>query len=390
MVKEKKVITKYDVLVIGGGIIGASVLYQLAKYKLKLLLVESNPTFAAETSRGNSGVIHGGFDPEPHKVEAKMNVLGNKLWTTELFGDLSFPRRKIDSLVVAFDHQEMQHIKKLYERGLQNQVSKNHLSIIDQKQLFKDHPHLNPQVVGALKCTSSWIIDPVKATLTLIGASVNNSAKVWLSSEVTAIKYQANQLFEVSLADGKVIYARNIVNAAGHGADLVANLAGYHDFEQKILRGEYRILDKSEFHKVNAVYFKVPNIYGKGVIVAPTLDGRVLVGPTAEGGIGKNDVSLVTQEKYNLIGKIGHDLLPSLQLDRTVMTIAGSRPIDIATNDFVIGYAQGNKHFINAGGMQSPGISSAPAVAYQIVQLIKENGTKMELKANFKPKFTIF
>lgn len=171
---------------------------------------------------------------------------------------------------------------------------------------------------------------------------------------------------------------------------MVANLAGYHDFEQKILRGEYRILDKSEFHKVNAVYFKVPNIYGKGVIVAPTLDGRVLVGPTAEGGIDKNDVSLVTQEKYNLIGKIGHDLLPSLQLDRTVMTIAGSRPIDIATNDFVIGYAQGNKHFINAGGMQSPGISSAPAVAYQIVQLIKENGTKMELKANFKPKFTIF
>lgn len=389
MDNKSNIKNKYDVLIIGGGIVGANILYQLSKYDLKLLLVEANPTFATETSRGNSGVIHGGFDPEPHKVEAKMNVLGNKLWVQEIFPDVVFPRRKIDSLVVAYNEEEMTHVHDLYQRGLQNQVKSSDLKILDRTTLLSAHPNLNPRAVGALLCTSSWIMDPVKATLALIGAAVNNEAKIKTSSQVTEIIPEPNG-FRVVINNDQVILTKNIVNAAGHYADHIAALAGYPDFSQTTRRGEYRILDKSEFSKVDAVYFKLPNVYGKGVIVAPTLDGRVMVGPTAENGIPKEDVALVSVAKYDLIGQIGHDLIPSLNLDRTVMTIAGSRPIDIATNDFVIGYAKNNQHFLNAAGMQSPGLSSAPAVAHYIVDLISKNGTKMVLKTEFKPKFTIY
>ncbi|WP_322900665.1 type 2 glycerol-3-phosphate oxidase [Mycoplasmopsis felis] len=379
---------KYDVTIIGGGIIGASIAYELSQYKLKTLLLEKNPVFADETSKGNSGAIHGGFDPDPGKIEAKLNVLGNELWRTKIFKDLDFPKVQVDSLILAFNEEEMKHVHMLYERGLINKVPKEFLKVITKEEVLKKEPNVNPKVLGALLCTSSWAIDPVRATYAFLGASEQNGTEVRNNSNVVDIKYSNNE-FEITLGDGQKIYSTVIINAAGHYADVLAEKAGYGDFKQTTRRGEYRILSRTEAGIVNSICFKVPTIHGKGVIVAPMLDGRVLVGPTAEEGVPKEDTRLVTKEKFDYIGQIGKEIIPSIRLEKTEITLAGSRPIDIETNDFVIRSAKDNKAFINAAGMQSPAIASAPAIAIEIAKLVEEAGLKLEKKSNYNPKYKV-
>ncbi|MDK2819885.1 MAG: FAD-dependent oxidoreductase, partial [Mycoplasmataceae bacterium] len=278
----------------------------------------------------------------------------------------------------------------LYDRGLTNKVPKEFLKIISHEEVMKREPNINPKVTKALVCSSSWAIDPVAATKAFFGVSENNGTEIHRNSEVTKIKYLSDEdkkYFEITINGKDKFYARNIINAAGHYADTIAEIAGYPDFKQMTRRGEYRIISRSERNKINSIIFMVPTIHGKGVIVAPMLDGNVLVGPTAEENINKSETRFVTREKYDLIGKIGNKIIPNLDLDKTVMTFSGSRPIDIATNDFVIQYAKENKHFINAAGMQSPAIASAPAIALEIAKLLNNNGTKMTKNKSFNGKY---
>ncbi|TDV24394.1 glycerol 3-phosphate oxidase [Mycoplasmopsis mustelae] len=379
---------KYDVVIVGGGIIGSSIAYELSQYDLKTILLEKNPVFADETTKGNSGAIHGGFDPEPHKIEAKLNVLGNQLWRDKIFKDLEFPRVQVDSLILAFNEEEMKHVHMLYERGLINKVPKEFLKVIDRKEVLKREPNVNPNVLGALLCTSSWAIDPVRATWAFLGASEQNGTELRNNASVEDIKFKNNE-FEVTLANREKIYSKVIINAAGHYADILAAKAGYPDFKLTTRRGEYRILDRSEGGIVKSICFKVPTIHGKGVIVAPMLDGHILVGPTAQEGVPKDETRVVTKEMYDFIGKIGKEIIPSIKLEKTIMTLAGSRPIDIETNDFIIKAAKDNKCFINAAGMQSPAIASAPAIAIEISKLVEKAGLQLVKKPDFNPKYKV-
>ena len=381
---------KYDVVIIGGGIIGGSIAYELSKYDLKTVVLERNPVFADETTKGNSGVIHGGFDPEPHKVEAKLNVLGNELWRTKIFNDLIFPRAQVDSLVIAFNDEEMNHVKMLYERGLQNGVLEEHMAILSRTEVLNREPNLNPDVQGALVCTSSWAIDPVKATYAFLGAAEQSGTELKNNSEVTKIVFnEKTKEFKITLKNDEELIASVVINAAGHYADVIAEKAGYPDFKQTTRRGEYRLLSRSENHIVNSICFMVPTIHGKGVVVAPMLDGRIMVGPTAEEGVAKEDTRLVTREKFDYIGQIGNRIIPNLRLDKTEITLAGSRPIDIETNDFIIRPATNNRQFINAAGMQSPAIASAPAIAIEIAKLVANTGLKLNPNPQYNPKYHV-
>ncbi|EFF41267.1 type 2 glycerol-3-phosphate oxidase [Mycoplasmopsis alligatoris] len=377
---------KYDVAIIGGGIIGASIAYELSKYKLSTIMFEKNPVLGSETSLANTGLLHGGFDPEPHKIEARMNVAGTKRWVEEWFKHLQFPRVKVDSLICAFSQEEMKHIHMLYDRGLVNKVRKEDMQVLSPAQIQKREPNLSKEIVGGLLCTSSWAIAPVEATKCLVGASLKNNLTLRKSANVVKVKKNKDNLFELTLACGEVVLAKKVVDAAGHFADTIANENGFDDFKQTTKRGEYRVLTKYVDNLVNSVVFMVPTIHGKGVVVAPTLDGRYIIGPTAEDGVDKKDTRLVTREKYDYIGKIGKKLVPDLAIENTMMTLAGSRPIDIETNDFVIRKSKNDPDFVIAGGMQSPALSSAPIIAEEVVQLL---GLKLEKAEKWDPTFEV-
>jgi glycerol-3-phosphate dehydrogenase len=379
----------FDVIIVGAGVIGAAIARELSRYKVKIAILETNLQVAQETSAGNSGVIHGGFDPDPGTLHAKLNILGRKIYESEWFKELAFPHKKVDSMVLAFDDGEVEEIRNLYEQGITNGVKASDLKILSKKQCLKLEPNLNPDVVAALLCTCSHVVDPVALTYCLVENAMANGVKLFLGTKVESISRSSEGFAVKALTyDRKRVTYRTrfVVNAAGHYADVVANMINDKDFTLKARRGQYRIIEKSERGTIDDhILFMAPTIHGKGVIVAPMLDGHLLVGPTAEEGIAKEDTRLVTVEKYDEIGIIGRKIIPNLRLEKTCSVISGSRSICVETDDFVIAPSSKDKRFINVAGISSPGLSAAPAIAREVISFIKDQ-TKLARKAKFIKK----
>ena len=376
----------FDVIVIGGGVIGAAIARELSKYNLQIAIVERNLRVAQETSAGNSGVIHGGFDPTPGTVNARLNLLGRQLYEDEWFKELNFPHRKCHSIVLAFNDVEKKELHKLYDQGVANGLRADELEILSGQQCLALEPNLNAKIVAGLLCTSSHSVDPVTLTNKLVESALVNGARLFLGNRVTSITKVAEEFWVETInhhAQVKNYRATFIINAAGHYADVMAGMINDKDFSLRTRRGQYRVIEKTERYMINDhILFMVPTIHGKGVIVAPMLDGHVLVGPTAEEGIAKEDTRLITMEKFEEVATIAKKIIPGLRTERTCFVFSGSRSICVETDDFWIAASSKDKRFINVAGIASPGLSSAPAVAHEAVALIKAQ-TEMTRRANF-------
>jgi glycerol-3-phosphate dehydrogenase len=376
----------FDVIVIGGGVIGAAIARELSKYNLQIAIVERNLRVAQETSAGNSGVIHGGFDPTPGTVNSRLNVLGRHLYENEWFKELNFPHRNLHSIVLAFNDVEKKELHKLYDQGITNGLKADELEILSLEQCLALEPNLNATVVAGLLCTSSHSVDPVTLTNKLVESALVNGAQLFLGNRVTRITKVGEEFCVETInhhSQGQDYRARFIVNAAGHYADVIAGMINDKDFSLRTRRGQYRILEKTERYMINDhILFMVPTIHGKGVIVAPMLDGHVLVGPSAEEGIAKEDTRLITMEKFEEVATIAKKIIPGLRTEKTCFVFSGSRSICVETDDFWIAASSKDKRFIHVAGIASPGLSSAPAVAQEAVALIMAQ-TGMTKKANF-------
>lgn len=368
---------KYDVIVIGAGIIGTSICNELANRGFKVALVEKNPRIAEETTEGNSGIIHGGFDPTPGKINAKLNIEGRKIYENRWFKELDFPWKKIDSLVLAYDEKEKKSLENLYYRGIANGLTPKELKILVKEEVIKLEPNINPKVISALLCSSSYIVDPVMLTFALWNQAKTNQAELFLNYQVINIKENINENKRNFIVTCKNLtkevqfLTKKIVNAAGHYADDIANMIDAQDFHLKRRRGQYCILEKTEAKILNNhVIFLTPTIYGKGVIVSPMTDGHVLVGPTAQENILKEDTRLIDFQQLKIVQKIGKKIIPNLNVERISKIISGSRPICEETNDFIIKYAKNNQNFVNVAGIKSPGLTAAPAIALQVAEMI--------------------
>lgn len=372
---------EYDICIIGAGIIGASVARELSKYKLNIIVLESNPSYAMETSEGNSGLIHGGFDAKTGKLNASLNILGKERYN-DWFRELDFSHKNINSLVLAFNDNEVEHLNILYNRGIDNGLNSKEMQIINQNKILEMEPNINKDVKKALLCNSSVVIDPVELTGVLLKNAIRNGVKVKFNSKVTHIS-KSEDRFEV-LFNEETVSAKRVINCAGHYADVISKMAGFDDFTLNTRRGEYLVLEKSVNNNVNNVLFMVPTIHGKGVLVAPTLKGKILVGPTAEENVPKEETRVITPEKEQEIIKIGKQILPNLDIKLTSLRFSGSRPIYLKTDDFYIDYASKDKNFINIAGIKSPGISCAPSIADYVINLLKPF-LKMEINPNYQP-----
>lgn len=372
---------EYDICIIGAGIIGASVARELSKYKLNIIVLESNPSYAMETSEENSGLIHGGFDAKTGKLNASLNILGKERYN-DWFRELDFSHKNINSLVLAFNDNEVEHLNILYNRGIDNGLNSKEMQIINQNKILEMEPNINKDVKKALLCNSSVVIDPVELTGVLLKNAIRNGVKVKFNSKVTHIS-KSEDRFEV-LFNEETVSAKRVINCAGHYADVISKMAGFDDFTLNTRRGEYLVLEKSVNNNVNNVLFMVPTIHGKGVLVAPTLKGKILVGPTAEENVPKEETRVITPEKEQEIIKIGKQILPNLDIKLTSLRFSGSRPIYLKTDDFYIDYASKDKNFINIAGIKSPGISCAPSIADYVINLLKPF-LKMEINPNYQP-----
>lgn len=366
----------YDVLIIGGGVCGAAVAMYLSKYDIKSCLLEKENDIAMGTTKANSGIVHAGYDPEPDTLMARLNVRGSEL-TEELCEKLGVPYKKTGSIVVAFDSKDEEHIRELYDRGLQNGV--RGMELLGREALFELEPNLSEKAVGALYAPSAAVVNPWRFCIAMSETAAENGVEFFLDSEVTSIE-KVNGSFTVT-AGGKSFDTKYIINAAGVYSDLVASLVGARDFEIKPSKGQYFLLDKTQIGLVNTVVFQCPTEKGKGILVSPTADGNIIVGPDAESGNERDDVS-TTREGLDYVAAEAAKTTSKINYRENIRSFSGLRA-NSDKADFIIGESDLCRHFINVAGIKSPGLSSAAAIGEYVAEILADCGLIMVEKKDW-------
>ena len=363
----------YDIIIIGAGIIGAMCARELAKYKLNICILEAQNDVACGTTKANSAIIHAGFDAKEDTLKAKLNVIGSNMMP-EICHDLGVKYKNNGSLVVGFDDEDKKTIEQLYQRGIANGVK--NLEIVDSIRLHELEPNVSKSAKWALYAPTGAITCPYELTIALVGNAMDNGVELQLNSTVIDIK-KNNDLFELSTSTG-TYSSRYVINAAGLYSDQIAKFIGDESFEITPRRGEYILLDKECGKTVSHTIFRCPSKMGKGILVTPTVDGNLLLGPTSVDIIDKDDLD-TTACGFDTILSSVHSTVDNLNSRMAITSFSGLRAIS-STHDFVINFNDG---FINAAGICSPGLSAAPGIALYVVDLLKKNGVELALKKDY-------
>ncbi len=369
----------YDVAIIGGGVVGGMLARELSRYRITLCILEKEEDVAMGTSKANSAIVHAGFDAVPGTWKAKLNVRGCELMP-KVTKELGVPYQNNGSMVLAFTDEDLKHIQMLYERGIQNHVPD--MKLLSPEEVWELEPNISREIKGALLASSAGIVCPYELTIGAIGNAMDNGAELIRCFKVTSIK-ETDEGFTVNSEDGQTVSARYLVNAAGIYSEEVAALAGGCGVTITPRKGEYMLLDKTQGHTVSHTIFQPPSAMGKGVLVTPTVDGNLLLGPTAVDQEDKEDTS-TTAEGLDSLSRAAKRSVPDLNLRAVITSFAGLRATP-DNHDFTIAPSEKNSHFINAVGIESPGLSAAPAIAEYIRDLLKEAGLVLEEKEDFDP-----
>lgn len=364
---------KYDVAVVGAGVVGALISRELSKYDIRVALLEKCNDVAMGTTKANSAIVHGGFDAANGTLKAKLNVRGTELMP-KLCADMAVPYRNNGSLVLAFSEEEMEHVRTLYERGVKNGVPK--LSMLDKAQVKALEPHVSDEVVGALLSETAGIVCPYELTIAATEVAVSNGVEFIRNCAVEAIKVTADG-FLLATTQGEIT-AKYVVNAAGIHTDDIARMIGDDSISLVARKGEYYLLDKSFGFMADHTIFQCPNKMGKGVLVTPTVDGNLLIGPSALDVEDKEDVDTTPQGLEFIVEKAKKSV-PTLNIRGAITSFAGMRAHPV-TDDFIIGFSAKNDCFLNVAGIESPGLSAAPAIAEMVAGLLKEKADWQEKK----------
>ncbi len=368
----------YDVLVVGAGVIGSLVARILSLYELNVCMLESGADVAVGSSKANSGIVHAGYDAVPGTLKALLNVKGNILYD-KLSRELDVPFKRIGSLVIAFTESDMEKLQMLYQRGLDNGVSDLRI-LHSNAEIAQLEPNISSEAIGALYAPSAGITCPYELTVAAAENAVENGAELKLETRVIGVKYK-NDLFYIETNRGTVL-SKYVVNAAGLYSDAVAQMAGDHSFSIKPRKGEYMLLDKGQGKVVNKVIFQAPTASGKGILVSPTVDGNLLIGPTASDIDDKEDLSTTATGVEEVI-KGALKSVPSINIRQVITSFAGLRSVP-STGDFIIGYSTSNKKFLQVAGIESPGLTAAPAIAEHVAELLKNAGLEFTPKMDCK------
>jgi glycerol-3-phosphate dehydrogenase len=372
---------RFEVLVIGAGVIGCAIARELAKYKIQTALLEKETDVGSGVSKGNSGVLHTGLYYPKGSLKGKLCVEG-RLMFPKLAKQLGVSYKLCGKHVIARTEEEHKDLENLKAVGEGNGVKE--LEIISGKELKKKEPHLD--ALYSLYSPVAGIISPYLFTIALAENAFDNGVKVRINAQVSAIR-QVKSGYSVTTNQGD-FFADIVVNSAGLYADQISAMVGIDDYKLYPCRGEYLILDKNCGDLINSMVYPVPpKIAGVlGVHLTPTMHGNILIGPSEEFICEREDTK-TTKEKIRQLVNGAKNLLPSIPLDQVIYGFSAVRskitpPEEKGSRDFVI--QEDVENFINLIGMESPGLTSSPAIARLIVQMIKKK-MDLEEKPDFNP-----
>ncbi|XZM79776.1 NAD(P)/FAD-dependent oxidoreductase [Clostridium perfringens] len=363
-----------DIIVIGAGVVGCSIARELSKYNLDVLVVEKNSDVSEGVSKGNSGIVHAGYNEKIGTLKAKLNIEGNKIFD-DLSRDLQFPFKRNGAFILAFSDEEMKTLESLKENG--EKLGVEGLEILTREEALNIEPNLNKEIVGVLNVKTSGIVSPYEMTIALAENAAENGVEFKLNSKVTSIE-KISEGYKVTLNNKELVSGKLIINASGLEGAFLNNLVSMSKREINPVKGEYCLFDKVAGAMINKTLFQVPSKLSKGVLVTPTAEGNLLVGPNAVEG----KTLETSREGIDEILDKSKKSLEELPVARILNTFSGIRP-KTKGGDFIIEEVEDAKNFINVIGIDSPGLTAAPAIGLYVVNMIKEKLDLVE-KKNFK------
>ena len=366
----------YDVAIIGGGVVGGMIARTLASYKLNICILEKAHDVATGASAANSAIVHAGYDAKEGSLKAKLNVRGSRLMPA-VCKELGVKYKNNGSLVIGFNAEDRQALEALLVRGNKNGVEG--LCILEKDELHALEPNLSPDVLCALYAPTGAIVCPYELTIASIGNAMDNGANLELDFAVNKIQDLGSH-YEIS-SDKGTVSARYVINAAGVFSDEIAKMVGDNSFTIQPRRGEYVLLDKECGSLVKNTIFRTPGKMGKGILVSPTVDGNLITGPTGVDIEDKLDKS-TTAEGLAFVMQQSNENTTGIPFGKSITSFCGLRAVG-SVGDFIINNPL--PRFVNVAGIESPGLSSAPAIAEMVVELLDKAGLALEKKADFNP-----
>lgn len=356
---------KYDVVIIGAGVSGSATARELSRYDLKVCVVEKEEDVCCGTSKANSAIVHAGFDAEAGSLMAKLNVEGNEMME-QLSKELDFHFKKNGSLVVCLNEEDRPSLEALYERGVKNGVKE--LCIIEREELVTLEPNIADEAVAALYAPTGGIVCPFGMNIAFAENAAANGVEFKFDTEVTGFEKKADGwVVKTTSGDIETTY---VVNAAGVYADVFHNMVSEKKIHITPRRGDYCLLDRSTGGFVTHTIFQLPGKYGKGVLVSPTVHGNTLVGPTAIDIENKEGTNTTQEGIDELINKAG-TTVKGLPIRQVITSFAGLRAHEDG-HEFCIGELEDAKGFIDCAGIESPGLTSAPAIGKMVAGIIRD------------------
>ena len=379
----------FDLIIIGGGVVGCMVARFLSRYKLNICLIEKRSDIGSVTSAANTALIHPGYDAVCGSLKAAMNVRANPMWT-ELSEELNFSFDRCGDYVVAIGEEELPKLDSLFERGTKNGVQGMHF--ISAEEMRKREPLINPNVSGAMFAETGGMCDPFGAAVAAAENAVMNRVQIRTNTEFRSFIKEDNRILGIRTNKGNIL-SRWSVNSSGLYSDVVMHDAGVRpEFKVTPRKGEYLILDRAE-SQLQSVYFPVPSDISKGILATATVHGNTILGPTARDQEDREE-KVNTADGLDEVLSGGKKLIPSIEPRHVIAIFAGLRaagnapcetPGNTYGHDFIVEIPDHVQGFINLGGIESPGLTSSPAIAHRVVELLKDAGEPLSEKKDWNP-----
>ncbi len=369
----------YDISIIGAGVVGSAIARRLAKYDLDICLLEKGVDVSVGASKANSGIVHGGYVAKAGTLKGELCIKGNQMYD-QLEEELNFGFRRTGAIVVGFDKDDEERLKEIYQNALRVGHEKEDIDLIYQDKIKELEPEINDDVEVAFYCKSVGVASPYEMTIALAENAIENGVELKLNSEVIAIDKE-EEYFKLK-TEQEEIKSRYVINAAGVYSDKISAMLGVDDFKIYPRRGQYILLGKDQSDLVNSVIFQTPSQKTKGILVTTTYHGNLMIGPNAEEIDKKEDVSTTIEELEEII-TTAKKSIPDFNIKRSLTTFSGIRA-STKKGDFIIEASQ-VEGLVNVAGIDSPGLTSSPAIAERVENILAEIGLELEEDPEFNP-----